>query len=79
MARVLRDSVLARLLAWVLLILGGAVCAWMGYLNVRDRWDEPANAYGELPPTTDPRILGRALVGGLCGTVAFLCAVFLFG
>jgi hypothetical protein len=79
MARVMQDSILGRLIAWVLLILGSTVCVWMVYLNVRDRWHEPADSHGDLPLSTDPRVIARFLVGGLSGTVAFLCAVFLFG
>lgn len=75
----MQDSVLARLLAWVLLILGSAVCAWMGYLNVRDRWDDTEWSDSGLPYSLDPRITARAWIGGACGTIALLSALFLLG
>jgi hypothetical protein len=69
----------ARLAAGLLLILCTAVCAWTGYLNVRDRWDEPDRADPDLPFSFRPRITARAWIGGACGLVAFLCVLFLLG
>jgi hypothetical protein len=75
----MQHSAVARLFAGILLVGCAAVCAWMGYLNIRDRWDEPDDAGRELPFCFRPRITLRAWVGGACGLVAFLCALFILG
>ena len=66
-------------IAAAVLLASAAVCAWIGYLNVRDRWREPGYTEdGSLPFSLRPRITLRAWIGGACGFVAFLCLLFLF-
>jgi hypothetical protein len=63
----------------VLFVVFAAAWAWISYLTIRARWQEPSPRYEDsMPFSFRPGVTVLAWLGGACGLAAFACGVYLY-